>query len=129
MTAAVSLPPLRLLVVEDEAFILMLIEDMLEDLGCTVAGTASRVADALALVQGDAAFDGAILDVALGAEAIDPVVEALRARGVPFVLATGYGASLDPRFANLPILAKPFQLADLEAALRVHVADQAARTS
>lgn len=122
MTAAESVSALRLIVVEDEAFISMLIEDMLDELGCVLVGTAARVADALALVEAhEGAFDGAILDVNLGQDSIDPVIEALAARGVPFVLATGYGAAVEPRFAAYPILAKPFQIEALQAALRDHV--------
>ena len=80
----------RVLVVEDELMIRMLLQDMLADLGYTLAGEAGRIDEALALAkQGE--FDVAILDVNLNGQPISPVVEMLIERGLPFVFATGYG--------------------------------------
>lgn len=110
----------RVLVVEDEAIVSMLIEDILLDAGATVVGPAARVAQALALVDGtdDGPLDAALLDVNLLNETTAPVAAALRERGVPFVFATGYGASgLPPGFEDAPVLQKPFQEHDLRAAL------------
>lgn len=114
-----SLQGLRLLVVEDETIIAMLVEDMLTDLGCVVVGVAGTVADGLAVVSsGRVALDGAVLDVNIGGEKVFPVADALAARGVPFVFATGYGTSgvLD-QYANTRVIAKPFQSHTLENAL------------
>jgi CheY-like chemotaxis protein len=110
---------LRVLVVEDEALVAMLLEDMLADHGCEVAATASRIAQALALVADPAlAFDAAILDVNLGGDPIFPVAEALAARGAPFVFATGYGAGgLPESWRSRPTLQKPFSHQDVGRAL------------
>jgi CheY-like chemotaxis protein len=109
---------LRVLVVEDEPAISMLIEDMLEDLGCKVAGVANTVASALALIQAGPA-DAAVLDVNLGRESIFPVADELTARGVPFLFSTGYGsAGIRPADRERPVLPKPFTQADLERGLR-----------
>jgi CheY-like chemotaxis protein len=118
----VSLMGRRVLVVEDEALIAMLIEDYLLDLGCTVAATAARLDDGLEKATG-AAIDLAVLDINLAGALSYPIAEALRARGIPFIFATGYGAAgLPDGLQGTPVLAKPFdetQLAEaLERALR-----------
>ena len=91
MTSDERLKGRRLLLVEDEAMVAMLLEDMLSDLGCEVVGPAGNVAHALELAKGEAEIAGAILDVNVGGQPIYPVAETLKARGVPFVFATGYG--------------------------------------
>src|SRR5882672_10430883 len=80
----------RVLVVEDELMIRMLLEDMLGELGYTVAAAAANMNEALEAAK-NADFDLAILDVNLNGEPVSPVADALVARGVPFVFATGYG--------------------------------------
>jgi CheY-like chemotaxis protein len=120
----------RVLVVEDEVIVSMLIEDILLDAGATVVGPAARVAQALALVDGtdDGPLDAALLDVNLLNETTAPVAAALRERGVPFVFATGYGASgLPPGFEGAPVLQKPFQEHDLRAALAALLSPAGAR--
>jgi CheY-like chemotaxis protein len=99
---------LRVLVVEDEFLIAMETEQMLVDLGCIVIGPVPTVARALALLDREKP-DFAILDVNLGRERSTPVAEALRARGVPFALASGYNGSQLPEeaFRNAPHLGKP----------------------
>jgi CheY-like chemotaxis protein len=101
---------LRILVVEDEAMVALMIEDMLEVLGCTVVGIAASVSEGLAFTGDDALdLDGAVLDVNLAGEKVFPVAERLRSRGVPFVFSTGYGtAAITSEFARTPILAKPY---------------------
>ncbi|HEY2185979.1 MAG TPA: response regulator [Xanthobacteraceae bacterium] len=107
----------RILVVEDELMIRMLLEDMLAELGCTIAAQAGRVHDALEAVH-NAEFDLAILDVNLGGEPVSPVADALAARGTPFVFATGYGEpALPPSHRARPTLKKPFQLDSLKRTL------------
>ena len=110
----------RVLVVEDEALVSMLLEDMLEDLGCQVLGPLMRVSDALAVVaQPDTPFDVAILDVNLAGERCFTIAEALRARGTPFVLSTGYDdGGIDEGWRDRPILRKPFLSSQLEDVLR-----------
>lgn len=105
---------LRFLVVEDEALVSMLIEDILTDLGYEIAAVASRLKEACDLAASKQ-FDFAILDVNLDGEPSYPVAEILNERGVPFVFATGYGArGLEGKFSEVPTLAKPFMGADVE---------------
>lgn len=95
----------------------MLIEVMLEDLGCTMVGPATTLAGALELV-GVEAIDLAILDMNLKGERAEPVAAALRARGTPFIFATGYGeAGLSPAFHGTPVLPKPFEEASFARVL------------
>jgi CheY-like chemotaxis protein len=108
---------LRVLVVEDEGIVAMLIEDMVAELGHELGAVAARVTDALKAVEMDG-FDFAILDVNLAGESSYAVADALAARGVPFVFATGYGtAGLARAYAGVPVLAKPFTRDDLERVL------------
>jgi CheY-like chemotaxis protein len=105
----VSVGGKRVLVVEDELMIRMLLQDMLTDLGYTLAGEAGRIDEAMALAR-DGEFDVAILDVNLNGQPISPVVEILVARGLPFVFATGYGQRGVPEpYRQRPTLQKPFQ--------------------
>lgn len=110
---------LRLLVVEDEALVAMMLEEMLADLGCIVVTMAASVSRGLALV-GDAALDldAAVLDVNLGGEKVYPVAEKLTAKGVPFIFSTGYGSTgIAPGFERVPTLAKPYDAQMLEITL------------
>src|SRR6187200_2431178 len=90
MTDPATLKGLRVLVVEDEMMVSMLIEDMLGDLGCTVVGPASRLDEAIALANASE-LDCAVLDMNLAGQSIFPLADLLRARGAPFAFATGYG--------------------------------------
>jgi len=108
----------RILVVEDEMLLLMTIETVLADLGCSAISCAATVTAALALV-GQQRFDAALLDVNLGGEASYPVADALARLGIPFVFATGYrdyGDRTD--LAGRPKLKKPYSIDDLEAAFK-----------
>lgn len=108
----------RILVVEDEVAISMLLEDMLLDMGAEVVGPAGRIALALTFAESEA-LDLAILDVNLAGETIYPVVAALARRGVPFVFSTGYGsAGIDEPYRDRPVLQKPFSQAELERKLK-----------
>ena len=121
-SAACDLAGRRVLVIEDESMVMMLLQDMLEDIGCVVVGSASRIADATEKAR-SLAFDVAILDVNLNGERTFPIGAMLAERGVGFVFATGYGtASLPPGLAGTPVLQKPFQQEDLERALRAALA-------
>jgi CheY-like chemotaxis protein len=109
--------PLRILLVEDEAIIAIMIEDMLADLGCEVVGPAANVAEAARLARTEQ-LAGAFLDVNLGGASIYPVADLLSARQIPFVFVSGYGAGgIDPRFVGTPVLSKPILDADLERAV------------
>ena len=100
---------LRVLVVEDEILVAMLIEDMLADLGFEVLGPAMRLDAALKMAL-DESFDLAVLDVNLANEQSFPVAQLLQERGIPFVFATGYGLrGLDERFKEVTTLQKPFE--------------------
>ena len=99
----------RVLVVEDESLVAMLIETILEDLGCIPVGPAATVPEALSLIEGDTAIEAALLDVNVAGREVFPVAEALRARGVPFVFSTGYGeAGLPEHWRGNPTIQKPF---------------------
>jgi CheY-like chemotaxis protein len=117
MTGANS-PRRRILLVEDETLISMLLEDMLLDLGHEIAAVVPRLNEALAAVQREN-FDLAILDVHLHGQNAYPVAEALIERRIPFVFATGYGErGLPEKFQDQPILQKPFARDDLERVLK-----------
>ena len=111
-------PAKRILVVEDELMIRMLLEDMLGELGYTVAAEAARIEEALEAAK-NADFDIAILDVNLNGQPISPVADALVARGMPFVFATGYGErGLPEPYRDRPTLKKPFQMDGLKQMLQ-----------
>jgi CheY-like chemotaxis protein len=111
-------PAKRILVVEDELMIRMLLEDMLGELGHTVAAEAARIEEALDAAK-NADFDIAILDVNLNGQPISPVADALVARGMPFVFATGYGErGLPEPYRDRPTLKKPFQMDGLKQMLQ-----------
>lgn len=107
----------RVLIVEDEAIVAFMLEDMLVELGCAVVGPALRLADALRLVEEEAGIDAAILDVNIGGERSDRVAEALTRRRIPFVFATGYGRQ-GMALTGGGLVAKPYRVDDIEAALR-----------
>jgi CheY-like chemotaxis protein len=112
-----TLSGLRVLLVEDEGHIAMLIEDMLAELGCELVASVARIPDALVAAETQA-IDVAVLDVNVAGEKVFPVAEVLRRRGTPFVFSTGYGRSgLDPEFQSSPVLPKPFTFGQLEQAL------------
>lgn len=105
-----ELAGLKVLVVEDEGAVALLIEDMLLDLGCEIAGSAAEIGDACALAS-TLGIDFALLDLNLNGVSALPVARLLRERRIPFVFSTGYGVSgLSEEFRSHPILAKPFVL-------------------
>lgn len=100
----------RVLVVEDELLIAMLVESALEEEGCVVVGPYGRLAEAVAAAR-DEAVDVAVLDINLGGEMVFPAAEVLAERNVPFLLLTGYGdAGLPPHRRHWPVCGKPFSL-------------------
>ena len=107
----------KVLVVEDEMMIAMLIEDMLDEFGCKLVGPATSVPRALELI-GTEQVEVAVLDLNLDGQDTYAIADALRQRNVPFIFATGYGSTgLRQEYGNRPVLQKPFQASDLEIAL------------
>ena len=103
----------RIMIVEDEALVALMVEDLLTDFGCRISGSFGAVDDALAYLK-DAAvpppsLDGAVLDVNIGGTMVFPVAERLRAAGIPFVFATGYGALPREGFEDVTVLHKPIE--------------------
>jgi len=108
----------RVLVVEDETLVAMMLEEMLLELNCSVLGPAGDLAEAMGLAE-KAEFDLALLDVSLRRTPSFPVAEVLQKRGIPFAFMTGYGALDFPlAYQQLPRLSKPFDLPDLQRALK-----------
>jgi CheY-like chemotaxis protein len=108
----------RVLVIEDEMMVAMLLKDILADLGFTVVGSAARVEQALALIETAGALDAAVLDINLNGQLSYPVADALVARRVPFLFATGYGQdSVINGYQSFSLLQKPFRLSELADAL------------
>jgi CheY-like chemotaxis protein len=107
----------RILVVEDEFLIRMLLEDMLTDLGYDLVGVAGRLEEAAELAK-TKDFDLAILDVNLDGHDVYPVADLITKRGLPFMFVTGYGGrGLPEQYRERPILQKPFQLDELKRML------------
>jgi CheY-like chemotaxis protein len=114
----INLKGRRVLVVEDEPMVAMLLVDMLEAIGCEVVAVASRLEDALEKAR-RLSFDLALLDVNLEGETTFQIAELLSKRGIGFAFATGYrDARLPAGLANAPVLQKPFVERDLARALR-----------
>ncbi len=98
----------RVLIVEDEAAISILMEDMLLDLGIEIVGPTPRLDPALQLAC-EADLEAAILDINIGGVESYPVADVLHSRQIPVIFATGYGSSVLPeRFKSCQILHKPF---------------------
>jgi CheY-like chemotaxis protein len=112
----------RILIVEDESLVAMLLETILEDMGCTPVGPASNIDEGLKLATEDGPLDAALLDVNVAGRQVFPVAEALRARGVPFVFSTGYGeGGLPDEWRGQPTIQKPFTEAAVRDALMAAV--------
>ncbi len=109
----------RILIVEDSYLIALLLEQALEDQGWELLGPATRVPAALALARTER-IDAALLDINLDGEMSWPVALALRERGIPFAFSTGYGSAAEPPepLADVFVLKKPFQLAEVESRLQ-----------
>ena len=99
----------RVLVIEDESLVAMLLETILDDMGCAVVGPESNIDDGLISATTEPSLDAALLDVNVAGREVFPVAEALKARGVPFVFSTGYGeAGLPDHWRGHPTIQKPF---------------------
>jgi CheY-like chemotaxis protein len=114
----VELSGARVLLVEDEGLVALMIEDMLEELGLKVVASAAHVPKACELAT-TASFDVALLDVNLAGEFVFPVARILLARKIPFLFSTGYGGPpLQEEFRNAPAIGKPFSIDQLDEKLR-----------
>jgi CheY-like chemotaxis protein len=114
--------PKRVLIVEDDVMIRMLIEDMLDELGYVATSQAAKIGDAMAAAR-NADIDLAILDINLSGDTTGPVAEVLASRNKPFIFATGYGEHVvPPQFRDRPLLKKPFQIDGLRRTLETALA-------
>lgn len=109
---------LHVIVVEDEVLLALDMQDMLEEVGCVVVGTAARLDQALSLAN-DAHFDVALLDMNLGGQRIDPVARVVAARGLPIIFVTGYGQRTLPPGITAPVIDKPCTIGKLLPLLAV----------
>lgn len=107
----------RVLIVEDESLVAMLLETILEDMGCLAVGPAATVDEGLRMAA-DETVDAALLDVNVAGRQVFPVAQALKDRGVPFIFSTGYGeGGLPDEWRGQPTLQKPFTEAAVREAL------------
>ncbi len=115
----------RVLLVEDEALIAMMLEEALGDLGCEVIGPVARLDAARQIIEAER-FDCALIDIDLRGHPAYPLAELLDARGVPFGFVTGYAAGrVEPRFRRgHPVLQKPISADQLKAALTAMVRER-----
>jgi DNA-binding response OmpR family regulator len=103
----------RVLIVEDEMLVAVLIEDLMAELGCSTVGPCGSVAMALDTIRTES-FDLAVLDVNLDGELVYPVAEALAERQIPFLFLSGYGdEAIPPGHRDWRVCAKPFRADDL----------------
>lgn len=108
----------RVLIVEDESLVAMLLETILEDMGCIPVGPASNIDDGMAMATDGQDLDAALLDVNVAGRQVFPVAQALKDRGIPFVFSTGYGESgLPDEWRGQATLQKPFTEAAVRDAL------------
>jgi CheY-like chemotaxis protein len=108
----------RILVVEDEVLIAVMVTDMLAGLGVTVIGPATTIEAGLSLA-GSESFDAAVLDINVRGERIDPIADLLVARGIPMLFATGYGMGMGAvaERRNASVIDKPYTQEKLASAL------------
>jgi CheY-like chemotaxis protein len=107
---------LRILIVEDALLLALELEAGLQEAGAVIAGSAADLEEAMRMV--DLPLDAAVLDANLNGVSVLPVAQALAARGVPFVFATGYGDSkMAPQGFDAPVIRKPYDVTQVAAAL------------
>lgn len=108
----------KVLIVEDEGMVALMLEDMLGDLGFSIAASVGHLSKATEVAE-QIAIDLAVLDVNLGGHLSFPVAEVLTRRGIPFIFSTGYGRDgLPQELAYAPVLAKPYSADDLKHAVQ-----------
>jgi CheY-like chemotaxis protein len=108
----------RILVVEDSPVVAPFTAELLADLGCEVVGPAPNMAAARELLEGDEKIDAAMMDVHIRGERVFPLCEAVAAKGVPFVLTSGYADwQMPDKWQDRPRLSKPYTIDQVEEAL------------
>lgn len=108
--------PARVLIIEDQALVAHLIEEVIRDFGFQVAGVVYDLPEArTALSTYD--FDIVLVDLRLGHDSADEIIDVLMERGTPLAIVTGFDRPLEPRHANVPLLHKPFSEGQLFALL------------
>lgn len=116
--AELSLAGCRILVVEDEYYLAAEFANELSDAGATVLGPVGTIEDALELIDAEATFDGAVVDINLRGDKVFPVADRLFARDVPFVFVTGYDQSAIPaRYQDVPRCEKPIDVKKVAEAI------------
>jgi two-component sensor histidine kinase/DNA-binding response OmpR family regulator len=126
-TASEGASSRRVLLVEDEALVAMMMNDLLEELDFAVVGPKQNLDEALSAVKSER-LDAAILDVNVAGQTVYPVAAVLSARGVPFAFVTGYDSTgIDPRYAGIPVLQKPVDRERLAQVMTVLFAREPAR--
>ena len=106
----------RILLVEDDVLIGMMLVDMFDALDLPEPAQATSNEEALALIAAEP-FAGALVDINLGDEKGWPVADALAERGIPFAFTSGGGDVIPPAHAQRKLITKPFRISDIEAAL------------
>lgn len=118
-------PPLKAIVIENEGIVLLELELVLGDLGYDVVGRAGTLESGV-LIAREAACDVAVVDIDLCGRESGPIADVLNAREVPFIFVTGYtNSSLPDRHAHRPLVAKPFSIEQVSAALRLALSQRA----
>jgi DNA-binding LytR/AlgR family response regulator len=106
----------RVLIVEDESLIAMMLEEILLEIGVVIVGKAFNMENALALAE-TAQMDAAVLDINIRGARIDPVASTLRARSIPLVFTTGYGEWAEDVADGAPVIDKPYNKERIQGAL------------
>ena len=119
-------PPPRILIIEDELLVALVIEEMCREAGYRVSG----IAHTLAMARNELAkqnFDAVLLDLSIGGRCLPTTVDRLKAKGIPFAFVTGYDYLVDPRHEKVPLLQKPFTSVELGAFLETLVGPGSSR--
>lgn len=124
--ASPARPPPRLLIIEDELLIALIIEEMCREAGYRVSGVAHTIEMARDKIAKNN-FDAVLLDVSIGGRCLPTTADYLKTKGIPFAFVTGYDYLVDPRHENVPLLQKPFTPVELRAFLETLVGPGSSR--
>jgi CheY-like chemotaxis protein len=113
--AEASIRGLKILIVEDAVLLALELAAGLQDAGAVIVGNAAELEEGMAMLDLD--IDAAVLDANLNGASVAPLAEALRARGTPFVFATGYGERGAPDGFDAPVVRKPYNVNQIVRAL------------
>lgn len=110
-------PPHKVLIVEDEMLIALMLKDMVTENGLTVEAIAKDLSSGLELAR-TSSIDLAILDINLNGKEAYPIADLLQKRGIPYIFSTGYGdAAIKDGFNHVTRIDKPFQQHNLVDAI------------